>query len=569
MTKTPFDPDESLHPDTYKVPNGRQAFYQCIASSAAKWAADGKTLDTTADWQALANVALNSLKGTHREGRLKIVAEVEDKAVRKALREELEQWTTQMKAGHDELARKLRSIAKSPESQQRASLGRLREWAEQNAENWGEVGGDKLGPPDWELITMEEGARELMLASSEQTVLRLGEAYERGRFTVPPHGTFPMADISGGIGANDFSVHAELGNLQNEILTADQQHILRELADDLADVRKALGPRAQQVMEALMALWVSRRNENGEVVVRLAQLAEILGFEKRANGSYSASDYKTIREAIETLERTRINARPNQQDKKRPQMSYQEPAFTIGRTTEGSEWVNITFRPNVFFARAATRKGALLMGVNTEVNRLHPVNERPELLLGKYLDRHFRMNWNNEPGLVRRRARELISAGMGVDAEAPATATLTKLINSLEKLQGIGQVLEWEMETPGIDEALDYTSQPGRRMKRLLWENAMETMIRIEASKDHREHYRNFGLLSKQEGRRPLTETAAELSAYLRSTGRSQSVVAQELQISTSQMSRYLTGKSTMPAKVQERVQKLLQRESTLQLPLG
>lgn len=425
--------------------------------------------------------------------------------------------------------------------------------------------------PDWDAVT-----GKLQTTSSENTILQLETAFSHGRFAVTPESDYPMADISGRMGNADVIAHAEL---KSDLDTPEARQIMAALAERLSDPRLGLGPRVQQTIQALMSFWITRKNADGNVVVTIAQLADALGYTYGEHG-YSSEAYQNIREYVEAASRTNLRAMfPD--SPKQPRVEERAFSFTYFDTADGSTndrpskgWLALGFRPGSYLAGATERVGALLKGYDKDLNRLNPVNERGELLLGKYLENQWRFNWNKTPGQVRRTVRELLTNGMGLSEEAasrPAMKTLTLLSDALDHLEELGTVKSWEADDRWQAVYDQLTPQAGKqkRMNARLWQSALDACIDIEAAKQYHAHYINHGLT--YQGASPAAVTSAPLMAlkqYMARTDRSQAVIAKDLKISKSLLSQLLTGKRTVSDEVAEKIDQLVNQGTTLQLPL-
>lgn len=425
--------------------------------------------------------------------------------------------------------------------------------------------------PDFEAVT-----GKLQTTSSENTVLQLETAFSHGRFAVTPESDYPMADISGRMGNADVIAHAEL---RSDLDTPDARKIMAGLADRLRDPRLGLGPRVQQTIQALMSFWITRKNAAGNVTVTIQQLAEALGYAYGEHG-YSAEAYQNIREYVEAASRTNLRAMfPD--SPKQPRVEERAFSFTYFDTADGSTnnrpskgWLALGFRPGSYLAGATERVGALLKGYDRDLNRLNPVNERGELLLGKYLENQWRFNWNKTPGQVRRTVRELLTNGMGLSdgvISRPAMKTLTQLSDALDHLEEMGTVKSWEADErwQAIDDQLTPQDGKQKRMNARLWQSALDACIEIEAAKQYHAHYINHGLTYQGTAKAAAPDSPlVALKDYMARTDRSQAMIAKDLKISKSLLSQLLTGKRAVSAEVSEKIDELVNQGTNLQLPL-
>jgi hypothetical protein len=427
--------------------------------------------------------------------------------------------------------------------------------------------------PDWNAVT-----GKLQLTSSEQTVTNLDTAFSHGRFAVTPESDYPMANISGRMGNTDVIAHAEL---KSDLDTPEARKIMAELAERLRDPRLGLGPRVQQTIQALMSFWITRRNADGNVVVDIAQLAAALGYVRGEHG-YSSETYQNIREYVSAASRTNLRAM-FPESPMRPRIEERAFSFTYFDTADGATndrpskgWLALGFRPGSYLAGATERVGALLKGYDRDLNRLHPVKERGELLLGKYLENQWRFNWNKTPGQVRRTMRELLTNGMGLSEETvmrPAMKTLTMLSDALDRLEEMGTVKYWEADDRW-QSVTDYLEPQGvrrsdRRMNPRLWQSALDACIDIEAGKQYHAHYINHGLTYQGTAKVAAPDSALlALKDYMARTDRSQAMIAKDLGVSKSLLSQLLSRDRTITPAVAEKIDRLVNQGTTLPLPL-
>ena len=141
----------------------------------------------------------------------------------------------------------------------------------------------------------------------------------------------------------------------------------------------------------------------------------MLRYKQHKSGGYRTSDLDEIREYWATISMTRLSASSGNQGRQGPLMTVNEygsviltedgdnlisedggiieidgannqellkPADLIKQTIS-ARWTHIRVTPHEAFINLASSK--LVMGRDDELNRLHPVNERADLLLGKRL----------------------------------------------------------------------------------------------------------------------------------------------------------------------------------------
>lgn len=431
-----------------------------------------------------------------------------------------------------------------------------------------------VAPPDWRAI------RELDTASSEPVVLKLETAFERGQFKTSAHADYPLANISGRVGNQDVTAHAEL---RSDLDTPEARAIMQGLADRLGDPRLGLGPRVQQTVQALMKFWLQSRTKAGFVSVTIQQLAHALGYQRDEHG-YRAEVYEQIREYVETAARASLQVRglPPLKEGTGNAATLTGAAYNFeylddtgaARGAPSKHWTAITFRPGSFLTLAADRDGALLKGFDPELNRLNPKNERGPLLLGKWLENQFRFNWNKSPGRIERRVRTLLVEGMGLSDKAASRASIetrNALEAALDRLEELGTVKAWHGDArwQTVDEQLEPQGGRPRRMTRGLWLVALESMVTIEAGQRYEQHYLGHGLTYQGAA---VSELVPALREYLAVTRKpngdpfTQADAAAALSISPSQLSKVLNGSKPITPQLAGRIETLIRQGPTLQL---
>jgi len=534
------------------------------------------------DWRAALNSAYIHTKGLLDAWRVKSAQT--PPADHKRLNAEIAKETRAAAAEYQRIGRQLDEIAAASSDEQGKRLEALhRNVVQHQRQQMGKVRATVIGTPNW------EAASSLTLAPSEKLALQMGEAYERGRFQPVPRSPFPTATIKGRDDPEDFArdvlMYAELVANQrpNAEPSEAEQRQLREIAERLGDPRSAAGPRTAQLLTAILATWLRSRRDDNSVTVTVYQLAEMLRYEQHKSGGYRARDLDEIREYWATISMTRLSSPDGR--RQGPLMAVNEygsdelgkephqgqelltPADLI-KMTASARWTHLRVTPHEAFIRLAGSK--MVMGRDDELNRLHPVNERADLLLGKRLEVDFRVNWNRGRGRLIRRVEELLDAA-GLPTDKPRIATLRRLETALGKLEeSHGTLREWRdldgrfsemLETVGVADTLGYS----QRMTEARWRSALESRIELEAGAAYANHYRNFGLTDQKTKGGTL---AGELQQYLATSGRSQAVVAEELGVSRQYLSTVLSGKRPISPAMEKRISDLLQRASTLPLPL-
>ena len=582
------------HPEGNKVADGKQMLCFLLLAEfliREKLRTNGAALSeipTLQDWRATLDSALTLTLGQMKKWRGNIVKQ--PAADRKRLRQRVDREAAAAKAEHRRIERQLDEIAEAlPDEHGRRLAALYQNVVRHQGQQFATIPGSEIGTPNW------EAASSLTLASSEKFALQIGEAFERGRFQPVPQTPFPTANIytRDDRDPEDFArevlMYAELVSNQrpNAEPTPAEQKKLRELAERLGDPRSAEGPRTAQLLGAILATWLRSRRDDNSVVVTIYQLAEMLRYSQHKSGGYRSRDLDEIRECWATLSMTRLTSQDGSRqgplmaaneygtDLKGLEASSevgQQETITLAeaiKQTATARWTRLRVTPHTVFIRLARAKSPLLMGRSDDLNRLHPVNERADLLLGKRLEVEFRVNWHRGRGLLTRTVGQLLD-GAGLPTFPPRIATLRRLEAALNKLEEQHATLrEWRdmdgrfteaLESIGTQDALGYSY----RMTDKRWLSALESRIELEAGEAYAAHYRNFGLA--HQGKQTAT-LAADLQQYLAATGRSQAVVAEELGVSRQHLNGVLNGKRASPT-LEAKITAMLQQASTLPLPL-
>ena len=539
------------HPDTFRFANGQAAVVQAFALRIGiivneQGAAAAHELKTWRD-----ALALEREKGAEvfAQTRHKVLA-MPDKAARRANKQRLEKNRREFDAGLREIGKQLDDIGRLPELEQRQRLdAMLRNLVIPRAHAHGEVPGSALAVPDWSAVT-----GELRKASSEPSALKLGEALERGRFTTSEIAPFPVTDVSGRLGNHSITAHAEITPNAADAAQGDGAGVVAAIAARLADPQAGHGIRVAQAYEALMSSWLERRNADGNATITLPELARRMGFAGGSDGRPDGSARATVREAVGVLARLTLRAfnLPALKGMSLPSQ-LEEPAFTftLMGTDDGSTerlattWSALLFRPNAYLRAATTQPGAFLMGVDPKLNRLNPRRERAEVLVGRWLERAWRLNMAREHCAVTRRVELVLIDGMGLtpeDAHKPRAETLDRLVDVLDKLEHLGTLAHWDgdatwHETVAEIEALRAS---GRYVTRAVWHRLLGASLTLEAGDGYRKHYASHSLT--YQGGNAVDPLAARFREFLQRTGRPQATVARELGISPSALSRWLAG---------------------------
>ena len=494
------------------------------------------------------------------------------KADKKKWRAELDRTRNHQQIIRKNLTATLADIAKLSESEQKAKLRALHQnFAQHNLEIMGEAPLSAIMIPDFKAAT-----GELHTTSSEQTVLKLETAIERGTFKSSTHNENPTHDISGLMGGTKIRALAELTPDENMRESGAGVAVMRKLAERLADPKLGFGINVQRALQALTHFYITRRQNDNSVNVTINELADFLGFQRGANGHHRSDAYTTVREAVLPLESLSVQAFDLPSLKGFDlQTKISERAFslTFYATDDGSgdrpakRWNTLSFRPNKYYTAALMNPGSLLMGTDKKLNRLHPVNQRAEALLSKYLERQWRINLKNDHGSLNYKVKTLLTDGVGLPdniEEKPSAETWHKLIDVLDTLTDNGTIKHWEGDERW-QEIRDMLEKDGgrKRMSKNLWRSLLEARVSIEAAGQYLRHYKNHGLTYQGASADPLV---GELRQYIERSGRIHARVAEDLLISKGMLSQILTSTKKISPAIRERIELLLIRDSTLPL---
>jgi hypothetical protein len=499
------------------------------------------------------------------------------KAARQKGKALLDRRRMEAEAGLRDIGRQLDAIGRLPEPEQRQHLdAMLRNFVLPRVHAHGEVPGTALAAPDWSAAT-----GQLRKASSEPSALKLGEALERGRFETSVIAALPMADVSGRLGNHPVTAHAEITPNAADAAQGDGAAVVAAIAGRLADPKTGHGIRVAQAYEALMGLWLERRNADGGATVTLNELARRMGFAWDAERGLDAGASSTVREAVGVLQRLTLRAfnLPALKGNALPS-KLEEQAFTLALIgpDDGSQerltttWTALRFHPNSYLRAATTQPGAFLMGVDPKLNRLHPQRERAEVLLGRWLERQWRQNMNREHCSVNRRIELVLTDGMGLlpeEARRPRAETLDRMTTVLDKLEELSTLAHWSGDAAfhEVMAEIDAIRAAGRYVTKPIWHRLLETSLTLEAGDGYRQHYAAHGLTYKGGAVDPLAQRFRE---FLQRTGRPQATVARELGISASTLSRWLAGSTkNITATARDRAETMLASEGQGLLPLG
>ena len=287
----------------------------------------------------------------------------------------------------------------------------------------------------------------------------------------------------------------------------------------------------------------------------------MLGYERKDSGTHQKRVLDTIRECILTLERTRLTFAAPRPTVRKKIVQSSEPAITVtyhaedlpprGRVEHYWKAISVTLNS---FIEITSDRGFIKGSDFKKLNKLDSVHQRAELLLGKYLEHEWRVNWNKTPGTVTRKIATLLDDGLGLDVdiyyiERPRKV-IEKLETALERLQDLGTIKYFEYE-PAYTDLLSK-----QRITQAVLLKLLDIRVHIEAGNQYKAHYKNFALT--YEGAKPLPEIAAELKEYLNGSNTSQAVAAQDLGISKATINHYLSGKRAPSKKNAEKIRTYL-----------
>ena len=444
----------------------------------------------------------------------------------------------------------LNRIKKLPMDRQGEAMTELwNNWVKHEGGKYGKVDGTLLGQTDL------QQASELTITSSESPVHNLETAYSHGKFEVSEYADHPMADISGRVGGEMIKVVAELVPLNHEELA-----VVTEIAETLADPLSNLGIKTQQAFAAIIAMWLKRRDQRNRLTLHVNELAESMGYTQNNNGTFHHDGLKTVRECVKTLGRTRLTFLTTMPTVRGKHVQTEQPALTVtylargvdlpphGRVEDHWKYINISVND---FVEITADKG-FIKGSDFKLNQLDSIRERPVILMGKYLEHEWRVNWNRTPGVVVRRIYTLLVSGLNIDTaniKRPRDL-LEKLDATLEELRELGTVKYFEYSPEYVDLI------QRERISRHLLTKILDITVTIEAGSNYQKHYINHGLTHKSA--KPLPEIITDLKDYLIASNMSQSVVAQKLGLTQRTLSNYLSGKHSPSQKNAQKIRSYL-----------
>jgi hypothetical protein len=180
----------------------------------------------------------------------------------------------------------------------------------------------------------------------------------------------------------------------------------------------------------------------------------MLRYSQHKSGGYRSRDLDEIRECWATLSMTRLTSQDSSRqgplvvaneygnaalsaesgdeivtENGESLMAEKDELLTptdLIKKMASARWTHLRVTPHEVFILLARAKSPLLMGRSDDLNRLHPVNERADLLLGKRLEVDFRINWDKRRGLLTRTVEQLLD-GAGLPTSPPRIATLRRL----------------------------------------------------------------------------------------------------------------------------------------------
>ena len=138
-----------------------------------------------------------------------------------------------------------------------------------------------------------------------------------------------------------------------------------------------------------------------------------------------------------------------------------------------------------------------------------------------------------------------------------------RLNDALDKLEELGTVRYWEADPSWSEVMEELTPKKGKkpRLTRGLWARILSCTVTIESGPKYNQHYAGHRLTGKT-----IDPLALELREYLQSTNRPQATIAEELRVSQSTLSRWLSGKARPPAEKRGDIEAMILRSRNLSL---
>jgi len=571
---------DDKHPDAHRFPDADAAVTRNFARRFAASVQDKPKayLDVEA-WRAVLRVMLEETREivAAKQASVKARKDAPENIKHKTLRDNaalLRKAKTALRIVQDQIDQ----AARLPGPARAERLTALwRNWIMPTVHSYGEMPGKYLAAPDWQAAT-----GVLRKESSEPTAIKLGDALERGKFRRTEDSDYPLADVSGRLGNASVIAHAEITPNVDDGVDGDGAAIVQAIAERLADPKLGHGIRTERAYAGLMHAWLARRGVDGNATITIGELALDMGFTRDPRRGFDSDVFLAVRECVAVLARLTMKAfnlpalkglnLPTKLEELAFTFTYFAPQDGSGRRA-GEAWEALSFRPNKYLSAAVTQKGAFIMGTDPKLNRLSPRRERAEVLIGKYLERQWRMNLNKEHGSVTRTVLALLTNGMGLaddDARSPRAETLDRLVAALDKLEEHVRTLKhWQGDDQwqaAMAEA-DAIREEGKYVTRGIWQKLLDARITMEAGTQYMEHYSGHSLT--YQGGNNVDPLAQEFRGYLVRVGRAQATVAAEIGMSASALSRFLAGstKSIKP-RARERIEALIAAEKQAPLPL-
>lgn len=481
----------------------------------------------------------------------------ENKKARRGIEEHIDRERALIRTTEKMLINKLKDIQKLDQNEQREVLDILSRQCQHQVNLLGETRLKDITVPDVKTLG------QIRPTPSPSIVLNLEEAYERGKFERREHADLPIADISGQSGRNALMMDAELQPLAGE--TIEDVH---RVAAEYRDPQSVLGPRAAQVQQAVMTIWKTNKDASGAVTITIEELADQL-YDRTQDGRHHSDNYAMIRTCVQQMHRTNLLPRNETLKAEGAAFIFTYVAEAGAEMTEraSANWTAIKFRPGDLLDGVVRSDPTMLMPADPRLNRIDARRQRPELLLSKWLNREWRKNWKQSPGVIDRRLRLVLTAGMGLDdreADRPSIKTLDRLDAALEYLKGQGHIRDFSMESAVTDIRNELAADTGLRMNRRRWQTILQTKVTIEAPHTFHKALENYGAKQIAEGDPLIRDT----HKMLQSTNRSQATLAEALNIPPRNLSRYLAGAVRVPDALRNRWQQELDRANSPQLSL-
>lgn len=440
--------------------------------------------------------------------------------------------------------------------------------------NWVKHEGGKYGKVDGKLLgqTDLQKASGLTTTTSEQPLVNLGRAIQRGRFKPQDGNENPTAQINGKVDTGEYQKRSKGKYTQKQVIATaeltpregETSEVVRAIAEKWASTESNLGPKSEAILAIIESFWLKRKDSKNRITLTVDELAEAAGYKRRQQGDFSQSSLDTIREALRGVARITIVTTP--QTIRGVTIVKQEEILTIGYLTMKGEskslieqgdyvgeyiekgkdkpeynWTSITVRPNSFFC-AVVDKG-LTKAVSFKKYQLDAVHDRLAGYLITYLEDIWRSSYRNERGVKRFTIRTILAEGMEIEEAVllrtrRKKAVLDDLEETLEKVQDLGCISYFEFPREYLRLR---DNKGGKRLTNAVFRQILDLSIYIEAGGEYKQYYK--GKLNPPK----LPDTVQELQEYLVNSGTTNARAAEELRVTNQTMKNWLSGKSKPP----------------------